>query len=47
MVGLNETRQARYGADRFDEMRSLGNDVGGIVVELGRYRKQPRRRPLP
>ena len=34
MVGLDATRQARYGADRFDEMRSLNNRVGDIVAEL-------------
>lgn len=34
MVGLDATRQARYGADRFEEMRALDNDVGAVVAEL-------------
>jgi len=34
MVGLDATRQARYGVDGFEEMRALGNDVGEVVAEL-------------
>lgn len=34
MVGLDATRQARYGADQFETVRSLGNDVGEVVADL-------------
>jgi len=32
--GLDATRQARCGADRFEEMRALDNEVGRVVAGL-------------
>jgi pyrimidine-specific ribonucleoside hydrolase len=34
MVGLNVTQAARLPADRFDELRAIGNDVATMVADL-------------